>query len=135
MKRSSEPEHCTGQVAGGGGGSGATDPQRGEEQYQRQLSAGGGGGSRPLLSSVDESSVEEGMMPSAPSQLLHNQPEQGPASSQCDQATTTVLASSFKDKMKLVGSYSFLVLLNNEILQGIGSSSVSISTKLDYILK
>ena len=105
MKRSSEPEHCTGQVAGGGGGSGATDPQRGEEQYQRQLSAGGGGGSRPLLSSVDESSVEEGMMPSAPSQLLHNQPEQGPASSQCDQATTTVLASSFKDKMKLVGSY------------------------------
>ena len=107
MKRSSEPEHCSGQVGGGGGGSGPVDPQRGEEQYQRQLSAGGG--SRPLLSSVDESSVEEGMMPSAPSQLQHNQPEQGPASSQCDQATTTVLASSFKDKMKLVSSFSFLV--------------------------
>ena len=111
MKRCSEPEHCTGQVAGGGG---AVDPHRGEEQYLRQLS-GGGNSSRPLLSSVDESSVEEGMMPSAPSQLQHNQPEQGPASSQCDQATTTVLASSFKDKMKLVSSYSFLVVLNNEI--------------------
>lgn len=95
MKRSSElPSHCTGQAAAAGEqGEGV------EQQQQRQLSAGGSS-TRPLLSSVDESSLEEAlMMPSAP-----HQPEQPQgASSLTDQAATTVLASSFKDKMKLVG--------------------------------